>query len=143
MEFDFFDILTHARKLYAQTMEDVCAEHALTRNELDILLFLANNPQYDRAADIVAHRGIVKSHVSLSVTALETKGFLVRREDGEDRRTVHLKLTELAQPAVESGRARQQAFFQGIHGSLTPEELAQYRSITKKIYQNIQTLKKL
>ena len=126
MEFDFFDILTHARKLYAQTLEDVCAAHALTRNELDVLLFLANNPEYDRAADIVAHRGMAKSHVSLSVSTLEEKGFLVRREDGEDRRTVHLKLTELAQPVVELGRARQQAFFQRIHSSLTPEETEQY-----------------
>ena len=42
--------------LYTQYIESVCSRHGLTRTELDILLFLANNPKFDTASDIVEMR---------------------------------------------------------------------------------------
>ena len=35
------------KALYSVCMEPVCREHGITRTELDILLFLANNPKYE------------------------------------------------------------------------------------------------
>ena len=54
-------------KLYTRMELEVCARHGLTRLETDILLFLANNPAYDTAKDIVEVRMIAKSHVSASI----------------------------------------------------------------------------
>lgn len=45
---------------YAQCVKPVCEAHGLTRMEFDILLFLANNPAYDTAADIVRIRMLTK-----------------------------------------------------------------------------------
>ena len=92
--FNYFDIMGMAKKNYAKCLEPICRDQDLTRNELDVMLFLYNNPQFDRAADIVSRRGIAKSHVSLSVTNLESRGLLVRRFDPVDRRQAHLELTE-------------------------------------------------
>ena len=58
MEFNYFDIMTQAQKGYARYLEPVCREWGLTRNELDVILFLANNPALDRAVDIVTRRGL-------------------------------------------------------------------------------------
>ena len=62
-QFNYFDTMARAQKGYARLLEPICKKWDLTRNELDVMLFLANNPDYDRAADIVTNRGLAKSHV--------------------------------------------------------------------------------
>ena len=49
------------KTLYSRCVERVCERHDLTRMELDILLFLANNPLYDTASEIVEIRYLSKS----------------------------------------------------------------------------------
>ena len=44
MLFDLWDGLSLFKKIYDQSLEPVCKKYQLTRMELDILLFLANNP---------------------------------------------------------------------------------------------------
>lgn len=137
---DYFDTILRARKGYSRVLDPICSQWDLTRNELDVLLFLGNNPGYDRAADIVARRGMAKSHVSLSVGNLEQKGLLKRRADPEDRRTVHLELTEEAEGIARQGREAQKGFFSKIYAGLTREELEQWISIMEKVSGNILNL---
>ena len=47
------------KTLYSEFVSPVCAKYGLTRIELDILLFLANNTRYDTATDIVERTGTV------------------------------------------------------------------------------------
>lgn len=136
----YFDILPRAQKGYARLLEPVCRKWDLTRNELDILLFLLNNPGLDRAADIVSRRGIAKSHVSQSVGSLEEKGMLRCCMDTADRRTVRLKLTELSLPIAREGQAAQKRFFDRIHQGLTGEELSLMRKLMQKVCDNIANL---
>ena len=140
MQLSYFDILTRAQKGYSRYLEPICRKWDLTRNELDVLLFLYNNPGLDRAVDIVTHRGLSKSHVSLSVSTLESKGLLLRREDPEDRRTVRLALAGDAPRIAEAGKQAQGEFFARIHGGISQEELAALRDITRKISENIKNI---
>ncbi len=55
------------KAFYSKCVEGVCEKHKITRMELDILLFLANNPLFDTASDIVEIRYLSKSQVSLSM----------------------------------------------------------------------------
>lgn len=134
---EYFDAMLRAKKGYSRVMDPVCKQWDLTRNELDVMLFLANNPGYDRAADIVSRRGLAKSHVSLSVGSLETKGLLIRSCDPGDRRTIHLKLTEQAMEIARQGREAQVGFFSGIYAGLTSEEVEAWQSIMLKMVANI------
>ncbi len=134
---EYFDAMLRAKKGYARVMDPVCKQWGLTRNELDVMLFLANNPGFDRAADIVSRRGLAKSHVSLSVSNLETKGLLTRRFDEEDRRTVHLQLTEQALNIAKQGRDAQVGFFSSIYAGLSGEELEIWQTIMLKLVKNI------
>lgn len=137
MRFDYFDTLLRARKGYSRVMDPICDQWDLTRNELDVLLFLANNPGYDRAADVAVRRGMAKSHVSLSVTTLESKGLLRRRPDPEDRRTVHLELVGEAEDIARQGREAQVGFFSKIYAGLSPEEIAAWTAVVEKVTRNI------
>ena len=131
------DALSLGKKKYDLYLEPVCRQYALTRNELDVLLCLANNPDFDRAADIVHIRKIAKSHVSLSVTNLEQRGLLTREFDPDDRRTAHLKLTDTAREIAAEGARCQEAFFSRIFEGLSREELDLWRSLLDRVCVNI------
>lgn len=132
-----FDILAKSQKHYGKQLEPVCKKWKLTRNEMDVLLFLHNNPWFDRAADIVSRRGIAKSHVSLSVKGLEHRRLLERRFEPADRRTVHLVLTEQGRGIAEEGCQAQRCFFAELYAGITEEEFAQWKHTVKKICGNI------
>ena len=136
----YFDIIGQAKKTYGKWLEPVCKKWTLTRNELDVMLFLHNNPAFDRAVDIVTRRGIAKSHVSLSVSTLEAKGLLERCFEPNDRRTAHLKLTAQGRAIAEEGRGVQEAYFDRIYADISPEELAVWRALTEKVCKNIENL---
>ena len=140
MDNSYFDIVQLAKREYARMLEPVCKQYALTRNEVDILLFLYNNPQYDRATDIVSIRGIAKSHVSLSVGTLEEKNLLCRKEHSTDRRTIRLELTQTGQQIAREAHTLQESFFQSIHQGITPEEMEVWQRVRKKIADNINKL---
>ena len=137
---DYFAIVEMAKKSYGRLLAPICQKFDLTRSELDVLLFLHNNPGYDRAADIVSRRGMVKSHVSLSVTNLESRSLLCRRCDEADRRTAHLELTEAGKAIAEEARQKQEVFFESIYRGISPEEFAFWGNLTEKVWNNIRNL---
>ena len=139
---NFFDIMSSAKKNYSYLMDPLCQKMDLTRNELDVLLFLHNNPEYDRAADIVSRRGIAKSHVSMSVANLENKGLLLRQFDENDRRIAHLKLTADALPIAQEARENQIRYFSALYDGITEEEFLLWGKITEKVCSNIENFNK-
>ena len=137
-DINYFDASANVEKQYSRFLAPVCKQWDLTRNELDILLFLYNNPQYDRAADIVSRRGIAKSHVSMGVANLEEKGLLKRYFDENDRRAAHLKLEDRGNLIAAQARETQLQFFSALYRGITPEEFETWRSIAQKICKNIE-----
>lgn len=139
-KFNYFDTMARAQKGYARLLEPISKKCDLTRNELDVLLFLANNPDYDRAVDIVNNRGLAKSHVSMSVTSLENRGLLERIPDPLDRRTVHLKLTEQAKEITDWGCRVQKQFMDYLHQGVTEEQLEMMRMFADRVHENIKNI---
>ena len=58
------------KKAYDGLWDKIQETYALTRVEIDVLSFLANNPDCDTASCIVEYRKIAKSHVSGAVESL-------------------------------------------------------------------------
>lgn len=137
MKMDYFEVTGRAKKIYAGMMEPLCRCYGLTKNEMDVLLFLCNNPEFDRAADVVTHRGMTKSHVSLSVGELEKRGLLVRCDNAGDRRTVRLKLTDAAREITEEGQKIQRAYFSQLFAGLSKEDMVLWQGIMERICRNI------
>lgn len=144
MEFNtsinYFDTTGAARKLYARFLEPLCRKWDLSRNEIDVLLFLYNHPGIDRAVDISSGRGMAKSYVSQAVAVLENRGLLRRSFDPADRRTAHLELTDSALLIVREGRQVQQTFFDAVHDGITPEESALWGRLIVKVMENIERI---
>ena len=88
---------------YNQYRKKVMVRYDLSAAEVDVLLFLANNSQFDLAVDIVRVRKMQKSHVSLAVNKLCEKGYIQKETDAADRKKVHLKLEESASEIIRFG----------------------------------------
>ena len=80
---------------YGAVCKPLCRELGLTQTAFDILLFLANNPSYRTARDIVEVRHIKANLVSVNVDKLVQEGYLTRLPVAGDRRKTALACTPL------------------------------------------------
>lgn len=134
------DTLMRMRKAYNRSMEKVCDTYKLTMNEMSILVFLESNPEFDRATDFVERRGMSKSHVSLSVGALERRELLERHYNPGDRKSAHLSLTKDAEVMAKAGLKAQEEFVSRLFAGLSDEELEQWGGLTDQISANLDNM---
>jgi len=132
----FLDTIASIKKLYTISLEPICKQYNLTRMELDILLFLANNPQYDSAKDIIERRKLTKSHVSTSIKSLIKKNYLKPVYLPNNKKTVHLKLLNTANEIIEAGQLAQKNFFETILKDLSKKEKLMIINCFTKILKN-------
>ena len=125
------------QKLYRSYLDPVADNYGLKRVELDVLLFLANYPQHNTATEIVDGCGLVKSHVSAAVNRLEDLGYLERYYYDDNRRTIHLELTEASNAPIAEGQRAQKICEQKLFAGLTQEELDYGKTVLQKIGENI------
>ena len=128
-----------SRELYSCLLGPVCTKHGLTPAELLVLLFLANNTEYDSAKDIVSKLKITKSHVSISVRDLKERGYLKSGYEGRNRRTVHLQLCDTAGEIVADVRNVQRRFLRILGSGFSEEELRSFQQYLQKATDNINT----
>ena len=124
-------------KLYSALFSPLLERCGLTQLEADILMFLANNPEYDTARDIVEKRRLAKSHVSVGVDALAERGLLERRRQEGNRKTIHLRLTGEAAPIVEDGRAAQKQYGKLLFAGFTAEDFRLLTALMDRVAGNV------
>ena len=126
-----------SRDLLSSLFGQVCTKYSLTPAEVLVLLFLANNREYDTAKDIVDKLRIAKSHVSVSVKNLEERGYLKGRYQENNRRTIHLRLCELSGDAVAEARRVQERFLAVLGQGFSEEELAVFTNYLRRVNGNM------
>ena len=131
------DMFCLGKKLYDICLQPVCDAYRLTKNELDILLFLANQPDYDTAADIVERRRLTKSHVSVSLKSLIAQGYVQTCYCEGNRKSIHLNLTEKASDIVEEGRYAQKKFFLVVFQGMTTQQMEVMKASVELITDNV------
>lgn len=131
------------RRLYDKKISGMAKRYGLTPAEVNVLLFLANNPEYDTAKDISELHLLPKSCVSKAVDSLIRQGFLVSREDERDRRILHLSILPAAAGVVRDAQDSQQEFLSCAFRSFTEEERQTLDHLMLKLTENIrETLEK-
>lgn len=133
----FWDSLLAFKKRYDQALDPVAQDCGLTRMELDLLLFLHNNPEHNTAAEAVRLRRWSKSHVSSAAHALEEKGLLASGHPPGNRKTLRLTPLPAAGDIIRRGRQAQNRFAAALNRGVTPEELRLMAQIAQKIARNL------
>ncbi|MDY5611961.1 MarR family winged helix-turn-helix transcriptional regulator [Dysosmobacter sp.] len=123
-------------KFYAHQFAPLLERTGLTMREVHVLLFLANNPDYDTARDVTLYRGMSKSQVSQAVELLWAEGLLQRTPDEADRRMVHLSITPAGRPLARECQALQERCGARLLDGLAPEQVRQLRELLETVLDN-------
>lgn len=124
-------------KLYTKKILEVASKYNMNKVEVDILLFLNNNPQYDTAKDIVEVRGMAKSYVSKSIDKLVEKKLLSLNVDKKDRRIIHLKVESSANTVIKEALEVQKNYVDTVYNGISKEEKDILKPIIYKMIKNI------
>ena len=74
------------RKVYAKTFTQLFGNEDLSPNEINILLFLSNNPSIDTSKQLVYFLDVSKGLICRSIDSLVKKGYVISEPDIKDRR---------------------------------------------------------
>ena len=124
------------KRRYVHEMTPVQEKWQLTGMEVDVLLFLANNPGYDTASDMVQLCQLTKSHVSKAVERLTELGYITQQRDQQNRRKVHLMLTAQSEAVLEAGQSAQKRFVDVLTRDLSDEDKKTMKRILETIARN-------
>ena len=125
------------KKLYSNVFERIALEYNITANEVMILTFLKDDFDQDMATDIVNTLMISKSHVSLSVNNLEKVGYIVKKQDLNDKKKIHLVITEKAKPILDEIDEEQNKLYEVIFKGISEGEKEILKLILQKMCNNI------
>ncbi len=123
-------------KTYARTIQKFMKDSPLSPNEINLLLFLANN-KADTAKEFVKETRSSKSLVTRSVDSLVEQDYLCKETDQGDRRYVHLKLTSKGEEIALVLRALRKDFMKSLVGNISEEEFLALQDILKEMKKNI------
>lgn len=130
-------IYPYLMKRYHAMFEEVIDKYQISQIEIDVLAFLYNNPEYKKAQDIVAIRGISKAYVSIAIEKLTQKHYLVREPNPQNRRCNLLYITDDAQPLVNDILSIQGQYFRKAYEGLSKKEIDEYHRLMQKVYENL------
>ena len=132
--------LSTCMEAYGAFCKPLCRELGLPQTAFDILMFLSNNPEHSTAKEISSLRGLKENIISINVNKLVGEGYLLRQNDPEDRRKVHLRCTEKAAPIIARGRQLQNAFSERLFAGMDEEARRAFSEAMHLIEHNLNEL---
>ena len=127
---------------YSTRCKPLCKEIGMPQTAFVILMFLANNPEFDTARDIVETRYIKANLVSVNVESLVREGYLKREKSPGDRRKTRLVCTQKAWPVVERGRRLQDDFNGELFKNVDDRLKADFFRVLDIMENNLKEIKK-
>lgn len=122
---------------YDAALMPLCEQFGLPKTSVDILLFLANNPEKQTAKDICRFRNLKPGTVSLHVDRLVRDGYLIRGAAADDRRICPLICTSKAHDVTEKGRRRQDLFAEELTRGLSAADIELMRKCFGTVNENL------
>ena len=122
---------------YSTVCKPLLREINLPQTAFDILMFLANNPEYTTAIDIVEVRKIKANLVSVNVDKLVNDGYIIRKETKGDRRKTQLICTPKADNIIKKGQTLQKNFLEQLFDNMDKSTKTAFFTGMKQIEANL------
>ena len=126
---------------YHAVLQPICKDTGLPPMAVDILMFLANNPDSNTAGDICRCRGLKTGIVSVHVDRLVNEGLLMRQAVPGDRRKTQLVCTEKADSIIETGRELQKSFAQKLLAGMSDADIEVFHNCLTNLSNNIEEIR--
>lgn len=133
----FWNFIAEFDRAYTIHRKRIMQRYDLSAIEVDVLLFIANNPTLNTASDIVYYRKIAKSHVSLAVKSLLQKGYIDKYYDENNRKRIHLAIQPAAEEIISYGREEQRNFGAVLEQGSSEDEKKQFKQHMSELSQKL------
>ncbi|MBE5753106.1 MAG: hypothetical protein E7343_03460 [Clostridiales bacterium] len=133
---DFFGYEAIFKKKLKKSYRFIEKKYKLTKNELMIISYLAENKENNLSSDIVKNLGFTKSHVSLSVSSLIKSGYLHSISNPQDKKKLHLILKEKASAIISEISLIKKNFEKQLFSDFSESEKKQFTSLLQKLIKN-------
>lgn len=124
------------KKLFAKLYVPIMEKYSLRPVEIDIIMFLHKH-DIDTAKDIIQSNHLSKAHVSKSIDNLKAGGFIEIVEDANDRRVLHINLTDKAGEVIEMANEVFEECRKIMTRDISQEEMDTVNNVMKKVIDNI------
>ena len=132
-----WNFIAQVKDAYDVHRRKIMEKYDLSAIEVDVLVFLVNNPRLNTASQIVKLRKMSKSHVSKAVRGLLEKGYLLTVSDTRDRKKILLYTSDKARELIEFSMDQKSQFLKNITGNISPREEEEFRLCIETIGRNI------
>ena len=137
MKNDLLLFFSKFKAFYNSAFKKACEKYKLSQIEIDIILFLHNNPEYNTATDICNMRGLAKSNVSIALKQLEYEKIIYIKKDEKNKKIRRLYLNNEYSSVYEELADIQKKCFAVIFKDITPEEIVSQKIFLRKCDKNI------
>lgn len=127
------------KKLCEQYMLPFREEYDLRQIDIEILYWLHASGERNTSSDISKSQLFTKGHISQSANRLEQMGFIVTVSDENDRRCMHLRLTDKALPLLAQIVEARNAMYEVIFDGITQEEKDVMARVIAQIESNMKS----
>lgn len=138
----FVKELAHFRKAYAKLCYPHLTKYELSPCEIDILIFLSNNPNSNTAKELVVYLGVAKSLIARSIESLVKRSLLSIQLDENDHRVQRLTLTSSSDEIINLFKMKQEEFSKQVTKNISYEDLQKVKDVLAQINLNIETVVK-
>ena len=137
-----YDYTVIALSAYNKATEGVCKKYSIQQRDLDILMFLNDNPNVVTATDIVKKLNFSKSCVSLSLRALQERGFVTGEFKGTDRKSIYLKINDSANEILSEASEARRQFSLAMVADFSEQEKKELLAYLSRVKKNLISLSK-
>ena len=127
---------------YHAVLQPICKDTGLPPMAVDILMFIANNPENATARDVCRCRGLKAGIVSVHIDRLVNEGLLSRQAVPGDRRKTQLVCTDSANSIIERGRELQRSFAQKLLVGMSDTDIEVFHNCLTVLSGNIEEIRK-
>jgi DNA-binding MarR family transcriptional regulator len=114
--------------------------NAFLHGEMFILNHMVYHDESALPSELAAAMNTSSARVAMALKSLETKGFVTRRIDTEDRRKINVSLTPRGRELVESHKEEMHRKMERILRQLGEEDARDYIRIVERMIEIVQSM---
>ncbi len=126
------------KQLMEYRIAEIREKYDLRKVDIEILYYLSKSSGRNTSKDIKTDTKINKGHISQSIDRLQKQGLLIFVPDEDDRRCVHLSITDQARPVVQNIETVWNELNNIIFEGITEEEKQVLSVVAGKIARNME-----
>lgn len=128
---------TQFQKLYNRKIDNLRRKNNLRKVDIDILYFLFKSGEHNTSKDISDLNLFNKGHISQSVGRMVKQKLIYIVQDQEDRRCMHIILTDCAVEIVQEITELRKQMYNIILRGVTEEEQNVLLAVSRKVNANV------